>query len=91
MHGPLDMGWQPKAMPLNDIDWVNKVTEPRWDIVTTSFRICIWPRKCHASKKNIWIRRAYRVRHSTPRYDMEYYNDDRWYDKHEYLKLKLMG
>lgn len=91
MHGPLDVGWQPKAMAMSDVDWVNKVHEPRWNIVTTSVRVCVWPRNCHSSKKNIWIKKAYRVRHSAPRYDMEYYNEDRWYDKHEYIKLKLMG
>jgi hypothetical protein len=85
------VGYRPKAMPMTDVAWVNKVHKPRWDRISTSFRICIWPRKCHSCKKNIWLTKAYRVRHSTPSYNDEYYDDDRWYSKEEYIKLRLMG
>lgn len=81
------VGYIPK---MNDVNWVNR-TNSKYDLVTTSFRISILPRRCHYSKKFLWLKKSYRVRVSTLNYGGEIYDDDRWYDKHEYIRLRLLG
>ena len=88
MHGPLDMGWQPKAVSMNDIDWIHETVS--YGKKYTEYRLSVWPRKCNSSNKNIWFKFAYRVRHSLYG-TFDRFDEDRWYDKHEFLKLKLMG
>jgi hypothetical protein len=89
MHGPLDMGFMPIKNIDDDIDWIHNTVS--YGNRTTKYRLSILPRKCCSSKKNIWFKFAYRVRHSLHGSFDPYFDEDRWYDKHEYIKLKLMG
>ena len=87
MPGRLNMGFMLKTAQA-DIDWVNETIA--YGDSTTTYRLSLLPRKCSSSKKNIWFKFAYRVRHTY--HEMHgNSNEDRWYDKHEYIKLKLMG
>ena len=87
MPGRLDMGFMLKAVE-DDIAWVHEPI-PHGDN-TTKYRLSFLPRKCRSSNKNIWFKFAYRVRHTYNEMHGNS-NEDRWYDKHEFLKLKLMG
>ena len=81
------MGFMLKTAQDN-IDWVN---EPiAYGDNTTKYILSLLPRKCNLSNKNIWFKFAYRVRHTY--HEMHgNSNEDRWYDKHEYIKLRLMA
>jgi len=75
---------------MTDVEWVhNRCSD--WEKITTSYRISIWPRKCNSSKKNIWLKKAYRVRHSDYTYGGQIDHEDRWYTKEEYIMLRLKG
>lgn len=83
------MGYQPKAPPMNDIDFIN--IKLSYGTRKTDLKFSIKPRICHASKKSIWLKTAYRVRHANRMGDYGFEYDYRWYSKEEYIKLRLMG
>jgi hypothetical protein len=91
MHGPLDMGYQPKSdVPsFSDANWINITPEEKRKL--TELKLSIWPRKCNSSKKSIWFKYAYRVRWFARLNDYGIQHSDRWYTKSEYIKLRLLG
>ena len=72
----------------DDIDWIHDTVS--YGVKYVNYKLSILPRRCNSSKKNIWFKFAYRVRHSFHGW-YDHHEEDRWYDKHEYIKLKLMG
>ena len=91
MHGPPDMGYQPKSdsPSFSDANWINITSDNKRKL--TELKLSIWPRKCHSSKKSIWFKSAYRVRWFSRLNDYGVEHRDRWYTKNEYIKLRLMG
>ena len=87
MPGRLDMGFMPATTP-DDIAWVCKTIA--YGDNTTKYRLSLLPRRCNSSNQSIWFKFAYRVRHT---YHEMHGNsiEDRWYNKHEYIKLRLQG
>lgn len=87
MPGRLNMGFMLKTAQ-DDIDWVNEPIP--YGINTTKYRLSLLPRKCNSSHKNIWFKFSYRVRHTY--HEMHGSSiEDRWYNKYEYIKLRLQG
>ncbi len=87
MPGRLDMGYMLKTAK-DEIDWVHETIA--YGDNSTKYTLSLLPRKCRSSNKNIWFKFAYRVRHTY--HEMHgNSNEDRWYDKHEYIKLRLQG
>ena len=91
MHGQLEMSYGVSAKAISDVQWVNPNNEMHHGRKKTSFRLSILPRWCHSSKKSIWFKMGYRVRHIYYGYNGETTHEDRWYSKIEYLKLRIMG
>ena len=89
MHGPPDMGWQPKAAPFSDRHWINRTPDSNRKL--TELKLSVLPRRCHSSKKSIWLKSAYRVRWFSRLNDYGTEHRDRWYTKSEYIKLRLQG
>jgi hypothetical protein len=80
MHGLLDMGWVPKAVPLSDIDWISQAS--------CALKLSIWPRKCRISNRLLWFKNAYRARRNIEA-GQGIYCEDRWYSSEEFIVLKL--
>jgi hypothetical protein len=86
------MGWMPKPAPISDVNWVKDKSLFYTGSVETSYRLSLFPRKCRVSKQSLWLKKAYRVRHTHYSYSgIDDSTEDRWYDKKEYFKLRLMG
>lgn len=58
--------------------------------IGTEFKFAWFPKRCHISKKPIWLKFAYA---QTARWygPGDYIDEIRWYDKHEFLIAKLKG
>ena len=54
-------------------------------------KLCLWPRRCDVSNKVLWLRFAYRTRRYFRSGDIDFITEDRWYNKDEFLILKLKG
>lgn len=63
---------------------------PTWlDGATTELKFCLLPRECELSKKSIWLKLAYRSRRRFRSGDTDFITEDRWYNKHEFLIMRL--
>lgn len=61
------------------------------DGATIKLKWSLWPRKCYSTGKSIWMTLSYRTRRYFRSGDIDFITEDRWYDKHEFLLLKLRG
>lgn len=55
----------------------------------SELKFCLLPKKCSATGKTIWLELAYRSRRRFRSGDIDYITEDRWYDKIEFLILRL--
>lgn len=62
-----------------------------FDNSVDELKLCLWPRKCHKSKKLLWLTFAYRSRRWHRSGDVHWDTEDLWFDKNEFLILKLQG
>ena len=68
---------------MNNATWFERATsELKW---------CLWPRRCYATNKMLWLKLAYRSRRSFRAGDNYFVNEDRWYSKHEFIMMRLQG
>ena len=66
---------------MNNATWLsNAHTKLKW---------CIWPRRCYITNKILWLRLAYRSRRSFRIEDNNFIQEDRWYDRNEFIIMRL--
>lgn len=76
-HGQLDMGWQPKPVPLHSERAIVKL------------KFALFPHKCVLTGRRIWLEKAYRSYERYYGYNGEGVTYVHWVDKNEYIMWKL--
>jgi hypothetical protein len=74
------------------IDWTTMSADDyhfRRNIRGRQLKFTLLPRRCHVTKRIIWLKNAYRVTASYRTYDNMFLHEHRWYDKDEYLIARL--
>lgn len=66
---------------MNDATWLSNAK--------SELKFCLLPRKCCVTRKTIWLKLAYRSRRHFRLGDIDFITEDRWYDKIEFLILRL--
>lgn len=67
---------------MNDATWLKRAY--------TKLVFCVWPRRCFITDKLLWFTYAYRATRAFSGVADTIY-EDRWYDKNEFLILRLKG
>jgi hypothetical protein len=68
----------------------DEANTPTWlDGATTELKYCMWPRRCHLTNKSLLFKLAYRSRRSYRAGDNYFVNEDRWYNRHDFLMMRL--
>ena len=58
-------------------------------IMGRKLKFTLIPRRCHVTKRILWLESAYRITAGYPVGFADWFYDNRWYDKDEYLIARL--
>jgi hypothetical protein len=84
------MIWEYKPIVDNE-NWVSMENDVGWGGKKVTLEIPIFPRRCSSSKKLLWLIYAYKIKRTYYGFRGEVINETRWYDRGEYIKLRLIG
>ena len=52
-------------------------------------KFCLWPRRCYATNRLMWLEFAYRSRRHFRAGDIDMITEDRWFDQNEFVIIML--
>ena len=58
-------------------------------IMGRKLKFTLLPRRCHVTKRIMWLENAYRITSGYRQGHMDYLYEHRWYDKNEYIVARL--
>ena len=74
------------------IDWITMSTDDyhfKRCIMGRKLKFTLIPRRCHVTKRILWLESAYRITAGYPSGFTDWLYEHRWYDKDEYLIARL--
>ena len=68
----------------------DEMNYPTWfERSSDELKFCLWPRRCYATNRLMWLESAYRSRRHFRFSDTDMITEDRWFDRNEFVMIML--